>query len=225
MAFLRPNYEKPGPGIDKDAPQKKGLALFFDILVREFWQLVKLNLIFIIACIPIVTIGAALAGLSKSTTKMVRDVPNDVWDDFKTGFKENWKPATVCGAFGLVFVIGSICGFYLYSSHTVLQTLGLVAFVLIGSIWIYIFPMLTSTTLSFFQTIQNSILLSIVMFFYSLPASILCLAYLTTQFLLFPLTVPFTFFLGFSIPSFIASFAAWAGIRRYVIKEESPEAE
>ena len=223
MALFRPNYEKPGPGIDKDAPQKRGLALFFEILVREFWQLIKLNLIFIIACIPIVTIGAAWAGLSKSTTKMARDIPNDVWDDFKAGFKENWKPATACGVLGILFLVGSVCGFFLYAEHAVLQTLSVMALVLIGSIWIYIYPMMTSTTLSFPQTIQNAILLSIALFYYSIPAAVLCLAYLIAQFLLFPLAVPFTLFFGFSIPSLIASFAAWAGIRRYVITDENAD--
>ena len=223
MALFRPNYEKPGPGIDKNTPQKKGLVLFFEILVREFWQLIKLNLIFIISCIPIVTIGAALAGLSKSTTKMARDIPNDVWDDFKTGFKENWKPATACGALGIVFFVGSICGFFLYAGHAVLQTLSMIALVLIGSIWVYIYPMMTSTTLSLPQTIQNAILLSIALFYYSIPAAIWWLAYLIAQFLLLPLAVPFTLFFGFSIPSLIASFAAWAGIRRYVITDENSD--
>ena len=36
MGLFTPNYVKPGPGIDKDAPPKTGLALFFEIFIREF---------------------------------------------------------------------------------------------------------------------------------------------------------------------------------------------
>lgn len=223
MPFFSPNFEKPGPGIDKDAPPKKGLALFFEILIREFWQLIKLNLIFLLACIPIVTIGAALAGLSKSTTKMVRDVPNDVWYDFKTGFKENWKPATLCGLVGLLLLVGGFCGFFLYAEHLILQTVSLIALLLLASVWVYVYPMLTSTTLTLSELVRNALLLSIALFYFSLPAAILCLLWLGAQLVFFPLSVPVTLFFGFSIPSFIASFAAWAGIKRYVIREDGSE--
>mgnify|MGYP001548159731 FL=1 len=83
MLWFRPGYLKEGPGIEKDAPPKTGLVLFFEVLVREFWQLLKLNLLFVICALPLVTFGAALAALSRCTRNMVRDVPNDVWDDFR----------------------------------------------------------------------------------------------------------------------------------------------
>ena len=97
MGLFTPNYVKPGPGIDKDAPPKTGLALFFEIFIREFWALVKLNVLFLLTCIPIVTIGAAMGAMTKVTVRMVRDIPNDVWYDYWRGFRENWKASTVLG--------------------------------------------------------------------------------------------------------------------------------
>ena len=46
------DYNTPGPGIDKDAPPKKGLALFWDILYRRFWKLVSVNLLYLLFSIP-----------------------------------------------------------------------------------------------------------------------------------------------------------------------------
>ena len=51
------DYTKPGKGVRKDEPQKKGVALYFDILFRRFWKLILLNLIYVMASIPAIIIG------------------------------------------------------------------------------------------------------------------------------------------------------------------------
>ena len=81
MVWLRPGWLREGPGIDKDAPPKTGLALFFEIFEREFWQILKLNLLFVVCAAPLVTFGPARAALSRCTVNMVRDIPNDVFSD------------------------------------------------------------------------------------------------------------------------------------------------
>ena len=40
MGFLQANYNKPGAGVRKNAPQKKEFVLFFEIYFRKFWKLV-----------------------------------------------------------------------------------------------------------------------------------------------------------------------------------------
>ena len=57
------NYSKPGPGVDKDGPQKKRFFYFFELFGRKFWKLIELNLLYLVCCIPIVTIGPATCGL------------------------------------------------------------------------------------------------------------------------------------------------------------------
>ena len=37
--MFRPSYLREGPGIDKNAPPKTGLALAAEIFAREFWQI------------------------------------------------------------------------------------------------------------------------------------------------------------------------------------------
>ena len=89
---MRRWYEpkKDTPGIDKNAPQKKGFARYFEMLWREFFPLLKLNLLFIISCLPIVTIPAALTAMNRITVTMVRDrnyfMLSDYWDAFKRDF-------------------------------------------------------------------------------------------------------------------------------------------
>lgn len=39
------DFTKEGPGVSKDEAKKKGLELYFDILLRRFWKLMALNVI------------------------------------------------------------------------------------------------------------------------------------------------------------------------------------
>ena len=40
------DYNKPGPGVRKDEPEKKGIARYFDILGKRIWKLVSLNFLY-----------------------------------------------------------------------------------------------------------------------------------------------------------------------------------
>ena len=40
------DYSKPGPGIEKDAPEKAAFFVFMDIYFRKFWNLIKINLLY-----------------------------------------------------------------------------------------------------------------------------------------------------------------------------------
>lgn len=55
MGFF-PNYEKPGAGIDKNAPKKRGIFLYFELLVRYMWKLMKANMLYTAISLPILMI-------------------------------------------------------------------------------------------------------------------------------------------------------------------------
>lgn len=46
------DYTTPGPGVEKDAPPKKGLALFWDIFSRRIWKIISLNATYTVFSIP-----------------------------------------------------------------------------------------------------------------------------------------------------------------------------
>lgn len=56
------DYTKPGPGIPKDAPPKPRIVVFFGILQRKFWNLIKINLLFLLFNIPAI-IGMLFASI------------------------------------------------------------------------------------------------------------------------------------------------------------------
>lgn len=224
MGLFSPNYDRPGPGIDKNTPPKTGLSLFVEIFVREFWQLVKLNLLFLLTCLPIVTIGAAIGAMNKVTVRMVRDIPNDVWSDYWRGFRENWKSTTVLGLLGAVLFGGGFLGLWLYEPQPILRVVTVAVLIFMSMFWLYLYPLLTSTTLSVSGAIHDALLLPILCFYHSLPACLLIFLLFMLQILFFPLSFPVLFLCGFSIPSFIASFAAWSGIRKHIVRDQEQQA-
>jgi len=50
------NYDKPGKGIDKDAPKKKGVFLYFELFFRKFWLLMKANMLYCAVSLPVMAI-------------------------------------------------------------------------------------------------------------------------------------------------------------------------
>lgn len=46
------NYMKEGKGVDKDAPEKRGLFAFVELFFRKFWKLIRLNVLYLISNIP-----------------------------------------------------------------------------------------------------------------------------------------------------------------------------
>ena len=56
------DYSKPGPGISKDAPKKRGFIEFWEIFFRKFWKLCTANLLYVLVNLPVVTGGLGDAG-------------------------------------------------------------------------------------------------------------------------------------------------------------------
>ena len=67
---------------------------FFTVMGRVA-DLIMLNVVFLICCLPIVTIGASLTALHYVTLKMARNEESYIIRSFFKSFKQNFKQATV----------------------------------------------------------------------------------------------------------------------------------
>ena len=50
------NYDKVGPGIDKNAPKKKGIALYAELFFRKFWLLIEANILYFTVSLPVIAV-------------------------------------------------------------------------------------------------------------------------------------------------------------------------
>lgn len=109
------NPSKPGPGVSKNAPQKKRFFLFWELYFRKFWKLMQANFIYILFSLPLVTVGLADAGLTYITRNFVREKHAFVWGDFIATIKKNWKQALPMGLLNGIFEIILLVDVYYYS--------------------------------------------------------------------------------------------------------------
>jgi len=132
MGLFSRNFDRPGPGVRKDEPRKKGFARFFELLKRDFGDMIKLNLLFCVCALPTAAaiilgllsfnfsvfflislfmafpLGGAFVALVYYITKMMRDDPSYVWYEFKRKFLENYKQAAPVGILCTAFIYAQI---------------------------------------------------------------------------------------------------------------------
>jgi uncharacterized membrane protein YesL len=113
LALFR-SYNTPGPGVDKYSPKKRGFIRFFELYFRKFWKMLELNLLTFIMCIPIVTIGPAIAGMTKVLRSFYLEKSVFMLHDFWKGFKSNWKQSLPVGLINLVVVASTVLGMQIY---------------------------------------------------------------------------------------------------------------
>lgn len=227
MTLFRPGYLREGPGIDKDAPPKTGLALLFDILSREFWQLLKLNLMFVVCALPLATYGAARAAMTRCTMNMARDVTNDVWYDFRQALKKDVGRNLTLGLAELVCggLLAVLLGVSALRSSLPLLAVTVAAAVFWGLFFGYLWPIAVTVELPLRACLKNAALLSVACLNHSLPALGIGAILIGGCWLFLPLSLPIVLFIPFGLSSFVMSFAAWSDIRRLIITKHTENME
>lgn len=74
MGLFGGGYEKPGKGVDKNEPKKKGFFLFFDILIHKFSKLLGANCLYTMTSILWIAILYFFGGIILSGTNIVSSV-------------------------------------------------------------------------------------------------------------------------------------------------------
>ncbi len=114
MQWLRDMWTKEGPGIPKNAPKKIGLALFGQIFAREWWEMVKLNILFILAALLIIPLPAALAAMAFVCVAFVEDRNTYLLRDFVDAMRRYFWQAT---GWGLLFAFTISLGSYAVATY------------------------------------------------------------------------------------------------------------
>lgn len=56
MGIFGGYFNSVGPGVPKDGPKKKGVALYFELFIRHFWDFCKENMLYVLTSIPMFAI-------------------------------------------------------------------------------------------------------------------------------------------------------------------------
>lgn len=132
--------------------------------LSRFWDLVKLNFMWLLFSLPVVTIGASTVAAYSVAMKMVDDEEGYVARSFVSAFKANIKKGT---AMGLIFLVATYAIYLDYEINRVseegsmiLIIIGIVSAFVYVTAMLYSFPLLARYENGIVATIQNSMEIS-----------------------------------------------------------------
>lgn len=134
-------------------------------VVSRFSDLVVLNILFLLTCLPLFTIGAAFSAMYTVTFRMIRSREEPVTRSYFRAFRENFKQSTVLWL--ILLFVGLPAVFYIdrfYTMSGILHYL-FVPFltVFLGAVFVfsYAFPWVSQFRNSNRETLVNALLLSL----------------------------------------------------------------
>jgi uncharacterized membrane protein YesL len=166
-----------------------------------------LNILTLICCIPIITIGPALTALHYMALKMVRNEECYITKGYFKAFKDNFKQSLILWLI-LLAVVGVILGdFYIMRTaqfHTVIRMVITAASALIVFTVVFLFPVQARFENTILRTIKNAFIMSVIQF----PKTILMIVLYVIPialFIFFPQTTPLIFLFGLSLPVYFSA--------------------
>ncbi len=182
---------------DIEGPLMQGLTKIADLMI--------LNLLTILCCIPIFTAGAAFTALHYQVLKMVRHEECYIARGYFKAFKENFKQATVVWLIMLVIMLVLVGDYYIISQAVaeVAQwfraVLGAITVFVVFTL-VMVFPFMAKFSNTTFQTMKNAMAISIIKF----PITILMIIMYAIPpllgYLVFNL-IPLVLLFGISVPA------------------------
>ncbi len=138
----------------------------FFVFMGRVADLVMLNIVFLITCIPLFTIGAAVASMYEITLKMVKNQESYVLKSFFVAFKSNFKQSTIAWLIISVVYIIFYIDFRVISLNaggvwTALYTILMAIFIFASFVVSYVFPLQAKFINPIKATFKNAFLMSI----------------------------------------------------------------
>ena len=221
----------------KDYPRQQGRELefvrFLKTLFREFWELMKLNFLFLLTCLGVITIPAAITARNAITVTMYRDKNHFLWRDYMKAFKTDFWRALLGGVIYLVLLGLFFIAAYFYYQLTkqvgfafiVPMVLAIFMFMVAYISAVYFFRMLPTVDLKLWPLFKNSVML----FFLNFPRNLLALLIIAifafVGFGLLPYSAVVLVGIHFSLLSLALSFITYGAVEKYVIRSDDEEAE
>ena len=231
MGFLFPDYNRPGPGVDPEAPRKRGVFRFWEVFSRDYWFIMLAGFLALAGMLPFIAgtviayrthsllimlltglVGGIIAapgicGLADVLLRCLRDEPGFWWYRYKNAMKRNWKGSILPGAlFGVVFSVQCFTLLHLSQSGSGLGMFvcQLVSMLVSVSLFLYVLMQVALMELPLLKMLKNGIWLSIRYFPKTMFASLLQLAYWLAVVLFFPASATIMLLTSIWLPLLIA---------------------
>lgn len=147
-------------------------------LLRQFTDLMILNLLWLLGCLPIITIGASTTALYQSIIKMRKGEDGRPWSEFWHFFKSNFKQATILFLMVAVVIALTVLDILVIvtlipNTSIFLKILMLLPFLLVVPALGYVFPLQAQFDNSIINTLKNAWIMSMIHFLVSIIVMVL----------------------------------------------------
>ena len=177
-------------------------------VLNRIADLVGLNLLAILFCIPIITIGASITAVYGCIFRIQEKREGYLTKDFWKLFKECFRSSTIIYLVGVAVVAMLYLDYQIFATDSrldILQVLVVAGGILVAEIFTYAFPMESYFENSLKATVKNALLLGIS----NIPYTLLMLCINVFPFFLvarIPVTFGIWFLIGISGVAWINSF-------------------
>lgn len=155
-----------------------------NVVVRALSKLgdmICLNVMWLICCIPIITIGASTTALYTVMLKLVKNEEGYVFRGFLKAFKSNFKQSTIIWLIililGIVWTVDfRVAGLMPGTAGLVLSAVFLALGFILLSVMLYIFPLTARYENSIKATFKNALILTVAKLPYTLAMVVIVVA-------------------------------------------------
>lgn len=137
------------------------------IFLAWLGDIFMLNLIYLVCCIPVITIGAATTALYYDALKLAENRDLYVWKDFLKSFRRNFRQATIIWLGILAFCAVLAADFFLMTgiggravSAVMTAAVGSVGIV-VALLIVYVFPVLARFDNTVKNTLKNALIMAV----------------------------------------------------------------
>ncbi len=197
--------------------------------LNKMTDLVVLNLLFVLCCVPVVTIGPALTAMYYVNLRSVRYGDGYVVSTFFGAFRRNFKQSFVAGIVStlLILIFAIDLMFWMKNDFGIVSQVMLwasccIAF-LCGIVLIWLFPLIAKTENPLTVHIKNAAAMAVGHFF---PYTLICVGILAgTCYMAYtnPGVGLLLLIIGFALVSYILSFFFYKVFAKYMKEEPMGE--
>ncbi|MCI9438269.1 MAG: DUF624 domain-containing protein [Lachnospiraceae bacterium] len=186
---------------DLESPLMQALNKVADLMI--------LNILTLICCIPIITAGASITAMHYMALKMARNEECYIIKDFFKSFKLNFKQATIIWVLVFIILMVLVGDFYIMFNAEMAFAgalkiiLTVIAFVALFT-YMFLFPVLAKFDNTILRTFKNAFFIGILQFPKTILMMILSVAPVVL-FLLFPQITPIIFCFGMAAPAWLSA--------------------
>ena len=230
--FFQSDYNDlmpPEPETDEPSAEKTGPARFMEILGNQCVALLKVNLLFLLGCVPVVTIPLSLYAMNRVVRRMVLDHPVKCLRDYWQAFRQDWKRGYAAFLLTAAPLGCAGCGMWFYLGYAASNPLFFLPFVVCSTI--FLVALLSSGCLygllesgrSVKETVRLAVLLGVAKPQRTVPAAVCGGGLLVLAVLFFPLSGVYLLLFGFSLSCLLGNFYLRTLLKPYTCGESATD--